>query len=70
MKVKRTKRFSAIYALTAVSSKIKSGEFAASEKTKVDGYKVWFTVGPSLVTWIRWKRNLCSTFSLEAGHIL
>jgi hypothetical protein len=68
MRAERTKRFSAIYALTAVSSKIKNGEFAASEKTKADVCKAWFTDGQSLGTWIQWRRSRCSTFSREVAH--
>jgi len=45
MKARKTRRFGAIYAPTAVSSKIQNGEFAAFEKTKAGDCKAWFTVG-------------------------
>jgi hypothetical protein len=67
MRAKKTRRFDAIYALTDVSSKIQSGEFAALEKTKAGGCKAWFTVGQLLGTWIQWRRSHCSTFSREVA---
>jgi hypothetical protein len=68
MKAKKTRRFGVIYAPTAASSKIQSGEFAGFEKTKVGGCKAWFSVGQLPGTWIRWRRNHYFTFSREVAH--